>query len=196
MINDVAVAYGTAPEGGEQPVYSTSRADSISRYGRYAYSTSTQLAALADAQAMAELLVVRGGVPAWNLSELPLDLSLFDPDLTGRILALDMHDLLGITGLPGGSPATSTNLWVEGWAEELGYGRHAITLAVSAYCRTAPPPRWNDVPSTITWDTWGTGTWDDATCVGPIPSEGRWDDVAATLRWDQIDPSITWDTWS
>jgi hypothetical protein len=67
---------------------------------------------------------------------------------------------------------------------------------VSGYCRTVPPPRWDDLNPTWTWDTIGTLTWDQATCIGPQPDRGRWADVPATLRWDQIPPATTWDTWT
>jgi hypothetical protein len=39
-------------------------------------------------------------------------------------------------------------------------------------------------------------TWDDATCLGPQPSLGRWADVPASLRWDQVPAATTWDTWT
>jgi hypothetical protein len=38
-------------------------------------------------------------------------------------------------------------------------------------------------------------TWDGSTCLGPLPSTGRWADVSASLRWDETDALITWDTW-
>jgi hypothetical protein len=38
-------------------------------------------------------------------------------------------------------------------------------------------------------------SWDDATCFGPLPNLGRWDDVPASLRWDQIPNNVTWDTY-
>jgi hypothetical protein len=41
----------------------------------------------------------------------------------------------------------------------------------------------------------GDLTWDQAVCIGPIVSEGRWGDVSATLYWDDVDATITWDTW-
>jgi hypothetical protein len=45
--------------------------------------------------------------------------------------------------------------------------------------RTSPPPL----------------TWDGSTCLGPLPSSGRWVDVPASTRWDELAAGTTWDTW-
>ena len=74
-------------------------------------------------------------------------------------------------------------------------GVYDLELTVSGFCRTAPPPRWNDVDPALTWDT-AHGTWDDAACLGPLPNLGRWDDVAATTRWDTVPPATTWNTYT
>jgi hypothetical protein len=196
LVNDVTIRYGPTPDGGEQPSYTANRPDSVAAFGRFAYSTTTELAALADVTDRAQLLLVRGGLPVWNMPELPVNVADLDPARTAALLALDVGGLLGLTGLPAGSPATSVNLWVEGWTEHLAHGVHDLVLAVSAYCRTAPPPLWNNIDPAVTWDTVGTMTWNDATCMGPLPSAGRWADVPASLRWDEIAPAVTWDTWS
>jgi hypothetical protein len=198
LVNDVALAYGVAPDGGEQPVTTSTNAESIATFGRYAYTATTGLAALADAQARAGILTVRGGDPAWNVTDLPLDLSILDAARTTTILGLEIHDLLQLTGQPAGtpSPGAVNSLWIEGWTERLTYGGHELTFSVSAYCRTVPAPRWNDMAPSTTWDNVGTMTWNDATCLGPLPSLGRWDDTAASLRWDAVAPAVTWDTWT
>ena len=159
VVNDVSVSYGVPAAGGsEQPTYAANRPESIATYGRYAYALRSELAAVADAQARAQLLLVRGAQPAWNLTSLPLDLSILSDVTTRAVLGLDMHSLLGLTGFPaGGPPETSLTLWVEGWSETLTYGGHELTLAVSAYCRTVPPPQWDNVPPSWTWDTVDAG---------------------------------------
>ena len=196
VVNDVAIAYGLAPEGGEQPVTTASSAPSIAKFGRVAYSVTTQLATLADASAMATLLTTRNAEPVWLLDGIGLDLSVLDPAKQAAVLGLDIHDLINVTGFPVGGPATSAALWVEGWTEDIAHGSHVIALAVSGYCRTSPPPRWDDVAPTRTWntvpDTW---TWDNVYCIGPSLSFGRWSDVPASFRWDQLAPTVTWDTW-
>lgn len=156
LVNDVSLGYGTAPGGGEQPRFAVTRPDSLVKYGRYAYSTATQLAALADATRRANILVARGGVPVWNVTTLPLDLSLLDDAQTTALLTLDVNDLVGLLDLPVGTPGdTATSLWIEGWTEHLAYGVHELALSVSAYCRTSPPPEWDEAPATATWDSIG-----------------------------------------
>ena len=197
LINSVSIGYGAAPAGGgDQPRYVASRADSIAAFGTYGFSSTTELAALADATALGQLLITRNRVPVWIMSTLPVDVEGLSPEDTAALLALDMHDLLSLTGLPAaGNVPTSALLWVEGWTETLEYGRHDLELIVSGYCRTSPAPRWNDMAPTQTWDGMGTLTWDDATCFGPSPNLGRWDDVPASSRWDQLQTYLTWDTW-
>jgi hypothetical protein len=197
LVNAVSIGYGVAPEGGEQPRFADDRPDSQTRYGFYEISVATVLAALADAQAMATLLLTRNAFPVWVLSELPVAVADLDLADTAALLALDMHSLVGLTGLPiVGALPTNTSLWVEGWAESLAAGSHDFTLAISGYCRTSPPPRWDDLDPALTWDTTDPAlTWDDAACFGPTPSLGRWADVPASYRWDTLSPAITWDTW-
>lgn len=197
LVNSVSIGYGEVPEGEEQARYVASNPASQARYGFHEITSTTVLAALADAQAMGQLLLVRNVSPVWLLSELPVDVAGLDPDRTAALLGLDMHDLIGITGLPVlGSLPSTTSLWVEGWSETLTHGGHDYALFVSGYCRTSPPPRWDDLSPAITWDTVSAAlTWDGAACLGPLPSLGRWDDVAASLRWDTVPAATTWDTW-
>jgi hypothetical protein len=197
LVNDVSVGYGVAPEGGEQPRFLGDRPDSKAKYGTYAYTTATELAAAADAAALGTMLLTRNSSPVWVMSTLPVDVDDLDATETGELLALEMHDLIQLTGLPAaGSVPTSAYLWVEGWTETLIYGGHDLELVVSGYCRTAPAPRWNDVAPALTWDTAGTMTWDQSACFGPLPDLGRWDDTPATLRWDQVPPATTWDNYT
>lgn len=196
LINRVSIGYGVTPEGQDQPRYTNQRDDSIAAYGRYEFTTTTELVALADASAFGQLLLTRNRVPVWIMSVLPVDVAGLSAADTTALLNLEMHDLISLTGLPGaGKAPTSALLWVEGWNETLSYGEHELELVVSGYCRTAPAPRWNDLLDTMTWDGMGELTWDDATCLGPQPSQGRWDDVSASVRWNQIASNITWDTW-
>jgi hypothetical protein len=197
LVNAVAIGYGTAPEGGEQPTYAATDATSISRWGRYGFAFTSELAALADAQAMANLLLTRNTSPAWVMAALPVDLAGLSADATTQLLNLDMHGLARLTGLPSlGTAPTTAHLWVEGWTERLAFGVHDIELAVSDYCRTAPPPRWDDLSAAWTWDTVDPAlTWNATTCLGPPVDAGRWTDVAASLRWDDAG-TTAWDQWT
>jgi hypothetical protein len=207
LVNDIRIRYGVAPEGGEQPELHVWNQPSIDVRGTYGASLTTRLVDSSAATARAQLALVRQGTPAWVLSGVAVYLELIsklkdytpaqDAAATAAILALEMHDLISVTGLPAGSPYTSRMLWVEGWTEQIQWGSWRISLATSDYCRTSAAPRWDDVDPTWTWDTLAASlTWDGATCLPPVPPQGRWDDVPATLRWDQIDPATTWDTWS
>lgn len=195
LVNLVHLTYGVAPEGGSQPNVTASNDGSVTRYGRYEYSATVELADTNDALAAASLIVGMNGAPVWMLQNMPLDVASLDPAQTAVLLGLEMHSLIRVGGLPAnGATPTNAVAWVEGWTENLAWGVHDLELVVSDYCRTSPPPRWNDVPSTYTWDTAPKGmTWDGAACLGPPANLGRWDDVAASIRWDDVDPALTWD---
>lgn len=200
LVNDVSIRYGVAPDGGEQPEYRASNATSIAQRGRYAASITTELATLADATAFGQLLLVRNSSPVWVMSALPVAVKDLDDARTHTLLNLEVGSLIQVTGLPAvGAAPTSVAMWVEGWGETLAHGSHEISLVVSGYCRTVPPPRWNDLDPAWTWDTITPQslTWDATTCLGPTTDLGRWDDVPASLRWDAITPaSTTWDQWT
>jgi hypothetical protein len=153
LINDVSLGYGPPPEEGEQPRWLGVRDDSKARYGTYGYSLTTVLAALADAQALGQLLLTRNSSPVWVMAALPVDVANLDGDRTMTLLGMDLHGLVNLTGLPAvGSAPTTAMLWLEGITETLAYGVHDLELAVSGYCRTVPPPRWDDMPPSVTWD--------------------------------------------
>ena len=197
LINAVSIGYGVAAEGADQPRYTAENLASQARWGEHALSVGTQLAQQADAQAMGSLLLVAHQAPVWVLGTLPVSVGDLTTAQTQTLLGLEMHSLISVTGLPAaGSVPTSAALWVEGWSETLAWGAHELELVVSDYCRTVPPPRWNDVNPATTWDSVGTTTWDAAMCLGPQVNYGRWDDQPASLRWDQLDPAATWDTYA
>lgn len=149
IVNRVSLGYGPPPAEGEQPRYVATNATSQTRYGRYELSTETQLATLADATELGQLLLVRNGSPVWIMAALPVDTKGLDQDRTDALLSLDMHSLVNLTGLPSaGNAPTSAALWVEGWTERMAWGEWDITLAVSGYCRTSPPPTWDDLGGT------------------------------------------------
>jgi len=199
LVNLASIGYGVAPEGGEQPRYVATSAASQTRYGRYEYTRAPQLVDLPAAQTLGNVLTARNATPAWGFSDLPVDVAGLDPTETWTLLGLDMHSLLYLTGLPvAGNAPTSAYLWVEGWTEHLEAGTHELTLVISDFCRTAPPPRWDDLPPTWTWNTIQPAlTWDSAICLGPIAptTSDRWMDIPASLRWDQVPTTTTWDGW-
>lgn len=195
LINEITMAYGVAPDdGGPAPVYHADNPASRERYGLYGYSVTTELARWTDAYSASALILGQNGTPAWLLDALPVDVGGLTLAETQKLLSLDVHSLVRVTGLPATGPTpTSVSAWVEGWTERLAFGVHELQLTVSDYCRTVPGPRWNDVASATTWDT-ATGVWDSWACVGgPLPNRGLWDDVPASERWDSVDPAAVWD---
>lgn len=196
LVNSVSIGYGPTPEEGEQARYRAVDGPSIGEYGTYGASISTQLAARADAVKFANLLLARNAEPVWLFVSLPLDIPGLTDDEYESVLSLDMHSLISLTGLPAiGQAPTSAVLWVEGWKEHIEYGVHDIEFSVSGFCRTAPPPRWDDINPAWTWDNVDPSlTWDQTVCLGPLVNLGRWSDQPATLRWQTIKPStLTWD---
>jgi hypothetical protein len=130
LINKVSLGYGPEPvDGGDQPRYVAQSGPSIARFGRYEISDTTVLVALADATALGQMLLVRNSSPVWVMDHLPLDVKGLDAAQTDALLALDVHSLVYLTGLPeaGGAP-TSAHLWVEGWTEALTWGRPRIDV--------------------------------------------------------------------
>jgi hypothetical protein len=194
LVNEVSMTYGVAVDGGERPNHHAVNTTSQARYGVYDYSVTVELAALSDAVAATSLILTQNGTPVWMLQELPVDVAGLTAAETHTLLGLEVHSLVRVGGLPEtGQTPTSIAAWVEGWTERLAWGVHELTLAVSDYCRTTPPARWNDLDSSMTWDT-APGIWDTAGCIGaPSPNLGTWDTVPASVRWDQVDPALAWD---
>jgi hypothetical protein len=191
VVNEITVGYGT-----DQETYAASNPESVERFGRYAYSVTTELAEWTDAAATASLILVQNAAPAWQLNALPVAVSDLDGAATRALLALDVHSLVRVAGMPAtGATPTAFAAWVEGWTERLAFGAHDVELTVSDYCRTSPPPRWDDLDPALTWNATDPAiTWDAIACTGgPLPDLGRWDDVAATTRWDMVDPALDWD---
>lgn len=152
LVNQVSIGYGALPAEGEQPRYVAESTPSVGKFGRFNYSTTTELAALADAQAFGDLLLARNSTPVWVMASLPVDIKGLDDARYNALLGLDMHSLLTLTGLPAiGAAPTSAVLWVEGWHETLSWDSHEIELVVSGYCRTVPAPRWDDVDPSWLW---------------------------------------------
>lgn len=197
LVNQISMGYGVKPEAPaegestEAPRLYAEAPESVTRFGRYEYSVTTELARLEDAQEAAWLILAQNSYPIWMLQALPVDMAGLSQAETATLLTAELHTLIRVTGIPStGVTPTSAYAWVEGYTERLAWGIHEIELVVSDYCRTAPPPRWNDVTADVLWDT-ARGNWNAAACFGPIPSLGRWDDMPANTRWD--DYPAKWD---
>jgi len=201
LANDVAVRYGVAPEGGEQPEVRADDPSSIATYGTHAASLTTRIADEPDAQERANLILARQAAPAWVLSALAFDLQspAIGFSLTSALLGLEMHDLISVTGMPAGSPMSGAFAFVEGWSETIDPGSWRLELLVSDYCRTAPAPQWDETDPGWLWDSIDPAlSWDAITCLPPFLTgyPDRWVDVPSSDRWDTLDPSIAWDEWA
>lgn len=159
VTNKVSLGYGPTPEGSEQPRVEAINAASVARYGIYDYSTSTMLESEADATEAAGLLIARNAYPVWIMPELPVDLAGLDATTTAALLALDVGDLLELTGLPkvtesapttaahgsrGGpndsrSGSTRSPSWCPGTAEP-SPRRRGTTRPPTSRGTTSPPP--------------------------------------------------------
>jgi hypothetical protein len=194
LVNDLTVGWGASDPQAE--VRMTDDA-SIAVHGLYAAKVSTQLDTEAAAEAYAQLTVARRGRPWWDLPAMTLELVRGVPQLAGQLLALEVSDLLQVTGFPTDAPLQLGRLWVEGWTETITDKSWTLQLAVTPYGRTGPAARWADVPADLTWAdldpamSWaGAASWDTGT--GP---DGRWLGTPHDLTWATLDPGLTWATW-
>jgi hypothetical protein len=194
IVNDLTVSWGAAEPQAEVRMTDTA---SIAVHGLYAAKVSTQLATQAAADAYALLTVARRARPWWDLPAMTLELVRGVPELAAQLLALEVSDLLQVTGFPTDAPLQLGRLWVEGWTETVTAESWTLQLAVTPYGRTGPAARWVDVPSDLTWAdldpamSWaGAASWD--TGAGP---DGRWLGTPHDLTWADLDPGTTWAAW-
>jgi hypothetical protein len=201
LTNDLELAYGTAPEGGDKPTVRVVDTASRSVLGRGPYEAKldTRLATEADALDRARLIVGRRSEPWWQVPALRLNL-LRTPQLAGQLVALlgvEHGDVVRVTGMPSTLPLTTDRLAVEGYTETVTPTDWQLALVVADLGLAGAPVRWDDLPADLTWDevpAWMT--WQTAARWQPDPDpRGRWDDQPGDLRWDSINPDLTWDTY-
>lgn len=152
---------------------------SITKYGTYQASMSTNIAGETDAIARATTILLRQSEPSWILSGVGINLELIskldgiteadDIERTAAMLGLEIHDLVSITGLPYGSPLNPAYLFIEGWTESVEWGSWHIELATSDYCRTGALGAWDEADPFYTWNNYyeTTTTWNNLPCTPP-----------------------------
>jgi len=130
---------------------------SVSAIGQVGVTTSTALTSSTDADFMALRTVQHGLNPGWRTTGLVLNCATLT-DLQRKNLAANMR-----TGsymqTPTISPAVSTEYFVEGWSDDIGYNagtgvtRWLRTLNISDITSSQAAQRYIDVVSGVTWGT-------------------------------------------
>lgn len=196
LVNDLTVGYGSATPQAEVRVTDPV---SIAAHGLYAAKVATKLADATAAEAYAQMTVARRALPWWEVSALVVELVRSIDDgphaHAAALLALQVADLIKLTGLPTDGPLQLGRLWVEGWTETITGGRWTLALAISPFGRTGPAARWADVDTETSWAeldaamSWrAAASWD----TGSEP-DGRWLGTPANMTW--ADGPATWATW-
>lgn len=196
LVNDVTIAYG---DGDPQATVAQSDAVSIDTFGPLSAGVvSTQIDDVDDATTHARDLVARRSRPVWRIEQLDVEpLRTLDDAQTVELLALEVSDLIGVTGFPESGPHVATRLFVEGWSEMISRNAWRSSLAVSDYGLSGSSPRWVDVSPAVRWVdvdddlTWlGSAGWNLALDLE------RWIDVPADRRWVDVDPAFVWTTYT
>jgi hypothetical protein len=173
VVNHVRLAYGTAPEGGEQPTVELDDPTSIARHGRRYRFTRTTLATEAAALDRAGHLITTQARDRWALLEVRVALDALDQDTAARLLGAVCGAHITIRGLPQPAPARDWTGILEGWtyeqqATDAGISR-TLTLALSDPLHSMAVMRWADFPAWATWaDFPAWATWDDLTDLPAI----------------------------
>jgi hypothetical protein len=192
MVNDLTIGWGASEPQAEVRLVDQA---SVDVHGLYQAKVATRLATSAAAEAQLLVTVARRSRPWWDVDTMALELVRgVPPELAAQLLALEVSDLLQVTGFPTDAPLQLGRLWVEGWSETITAESWTIVLAVSPYGRTGPAARWADVPADVTWAdvdpalSWaGAASWDP----GTVPDD-RWVGTPHNLTWADVDPGLTW----
>lgn len=160
VINHVTLSYGVAPDGGEQPEWTVSDADSMTRHGRQHYGKQTALADQASAAYRAGLILDRHDTPRWGMTGLDVYPADMDPALAARVLALTCGDRVNVLGLPQPAPDIDVVAVVEGWTHTITPAGDVLTLNLSdplhsyagiIWAALDPAGRWQDCPPALAW---------------------------------------------
>lgn len=150
IINDVIVIYGAA-----QDAMQVEELDSISQYGRVTQSVETFLKNSADADTLADRLVLLNAYPSPVIQGIQIQIDA--PTMTSSLL----NSLVGVFF---GMPVSVTDFpallypqqffgYVEGWQWDIDRFTARLTLNVSDFTFSAVPVAWQDVFAGEIWDT-------------------------------------------
>ena len=160
IINDVIVVYGAAQDSVE-----VEELDSISAYGRVTKTVQTYLKNLADADTLADRLVLLNAYPTPIIQGISVQIN--TPTMSSTLL----NSLVGVFF---GMPISITDFpallypnqffgYVEGWSWEIDRFTARLTLNVSDITFSAIPVAWEDVYVGESWATIDPAlTWQNA----------------------------------
>lgn len=127
---------------------------SIAVEGYREVSIDSQLAEVADAEALARYILKWHAVPHWVMPSVVLLGSELDPAEFAGLMALEVSDKILLPTLnhpERPTPAGSVEWVVEGWTEEWSEDGHRVTLAVSDRAQLGVVAGWHD-GWTDTWE--------------------------------------------
>jgi hypothetical protein len=167
MVNRLTLRYGPTPDGGSQPEKVYTAQASINAYGLLESSLSTDLATVADADAMAGHLFASASLSKPTLPALVFDLWRTASKATGTAFLTSGNRVLSafwwIPDLPETLPVNPHGyLWLEGIHHRITPDGWAIEAAVSdpwpygnawQWVQLPPATSWATTPPAVTWAT-------------------------------------------
>jgi hypothetical protein len=160
IINDVLVQYGST-----QSTVQTEELDSISAYGRVTESVSTYLKNQADAQTLADRLVLLNAYPQPLIQgiQLQIDAPTMSSSLLNSLVGVFFGMPVSVTDFPALLFPNQYFGYVEGWQWQIDRFTARLTLNTSDVTFSAVPVAWQDVFAGETWDTLDPAlTWQNA----------------------------------
>ena len=150
IINDVIVVYGAAQDSVE-----VEELDSISAYGRVTQTVQTYLKNLADADTLADRLVLLNAYPTPIIQGISVQINTptMNSTLLNSLVGVFFGMPISITDFPALLYPNQFFGYVEGWQWEIDRFTARLTLNVSDITFSAVPVAWQDVYVGETWAT-------------------------------------------
>lgn len=158
-VHDDGTFWGTARSPALDPDGTAPLDASLDVYGYYpGAGLSTMLNHRADAQALADFVTGRFGLPAWRITSVTVDVLalLQDPAVADVVvedfLNLDLEDLVRFTGSwPAHTPRIPGKAWVISIDERVTATSWTVTLGVVDYSLLGNDLTWAQVDPAVTW---------------------------------------------
>lgn len=160
IINDVIVVYGAA-----QNTLQVEELDSISLYGRVTDTVETFLKNLADADTLADRLVLLNAYPSPVIQgiQIQIDAPTMSSSLLNSLVGVFFGMPISVTDFPALLYPNQFFGYVEGWRWDIDRFTARLTLNVSDFTFSAVPVAWQDVFAGELWNTLDPALrWQDA----------------------------------